>query len=127
MHQIAASVWNEIAGSGRIKNPKMKSLMELDDKELADKLEKQADMLMKSGYSAPVVKAYQTVMPLLVEGPAIAAWVQEQDRPELRTAFPQVSTVYEATQSVVVEYGLGGEETASLMELITKTLKPQDG
>jgi hypothetical protein len=126
MHQVAASIWNEIARSGRIKDLKMKSLMELDEEELAEKLEKQADMLKKTGYATAVVQAYQSVMPLLVEGPAIAAWAQEQQRPELREAFPQVETVYEATQSVVTKYDLGGEEIASLMDLISKTLKPHD-
>jgi len=125
MHQVAAPVWNEIAESGMIKDPKIKTLMELGQQQLSEKLEKQADMLEKEGYTDSVIMAYQTVMPLLVEGPAIHAWVSEQNRPDLLAAFPKVNTVYEATHLVVKEYTLGVEEIESLMELITRTLQPQ--
>ena len=123
MYQVAAPIWNQIAKSGKVQNPVLKSLMSLDQEKLTAELETQADILESKGYSDSVILAYQTVAPLFLERHAIQSWMADNERVELMRALPEVVSIDEAVALMTLEYRLGEMEADPLRQLLELTLK----
>ena len=62
--------------------------------------------------------AFATVMPLLLENRAISRFVVKTQRPDLRSALPEVTTPSEAVALASTEFNLTSQEQSALLNLL---------
>jgi hypothetical protein len=62
--------------------------------------------------------AYATVMPLLLENRAISRFLAKTQRPDLRSALPEVTTPSEAVALASTEFNLTSQEQSALLNLL---------
>ena len=79
-----------------------------------DRLYKEA--IPKAGQRA--ASAYATVMPLLLENRAISRFVVKTQRPDLRSALPEITTRNEAVTLASMEFRLTSSEQTALLKLL---------
>lgn len=118
MYQAPASLWNQVAKTVPVKTEWGKVMFALNDQELQEVLEEQAEELIKAGHSNKVALAYQTMLPLCLERKALAEFVGKMERPELQTVFPEVTTLAEAVELGANEYGLPQKDVLDLYNLL---------
>ena len=88
---------------------------------MGHKLAVLGDLMEKQGLHDPAVhRAFLLVAPLLAENEAISAYLQEADRPDLRSALPEVTSINEAVILATMEYRLSPSQQALLTRLLTQ-------
>jgi hypothetical protein len=118
MHQVAASVWNEIAKSQELRNPSFRLLMAMPQDKMTEALASQADALEKSGTPISVINAYQEIAPLLAEHQAISSYINQTGNSDLREAMPEVLSAPEAVAIASLERPLSRSEQATLLQML---------
>lgn len=118
MYQIAAPVWNRIASTVRLRHTWARTMFAMPQEELARALDEQAQRMTFSGTPARVIRAYQTVAPLLAENEALSRYFQKTADLQLRQALPEVTTPQEAVALAVAEFRLEPPEQTTLLFLL---------
>lgn len=118
MHQVAASVWNEIAKSQELRNPSFRLLMAMPQDKMTEALASQAEALEKSGTPVSVINAYQEIAPLLAEHQAISSYINQTGNSDLREAMPEVLNAPEAVAIASLERPLSRSEQATLLQML---------
>ena len=118
MHQVAASVWNEIAKSQELRNPSFRLLMAMPQDKMTEALASQADALEQNGTPVSVINAYQQMAPLLAEHQAISSYINQTGNSDLREAMPEVLNAPEAVAIASLERPLTRSEQATLLQML---------
>lgn len=118
MHQAPASLWNEIAKATELKTEWGQRMFRLDEEELDEALEKQAEQMRAAGYPNKVVLAYQTLLPLCLERSALAEYRRKTEQSDLDGGLPELATVAEAVNLAAKEFDLREENLEALAELL---------
>jgi len=118
MYQLPATTWNKIAQAVTLKQPNNRALFQLDQTKLLDYLDSQAKALTNAGYSPKVIKAYQTLGPLLMENEALSQYIMQTASLGLRSALPEICTPSEALQLATQEFHLSAQEQQQLSKLL---------
>jgi hypothetical protein len=98
MYSVAGVIWNEIADVARDQMATARGIATFsmtDDERLAF-LDLEAKALLRAGFTARTVLAFQTLAPLLHEGDAIRAYLAITGCHSLVAALPEVLDVREA-------------------------------
>src|SRR6185369_7509463 len=93
MHSVAASIWNQIAEKEQLRTQWAAKMFKLDQEQLTDALEREAEQLIARGIPETIVAAYQSVKALFLENVAISQWITDTGRDGLRTALPEICSV----------------------------------
>ena len=120
MLSVSPVIWNEIAATQRIKNPRIRELMMLGPDELPVVLDKMAEEQESKGALPRATLAFPTVLPLLLENEAISRYIQMKDSDYLRGSLPEVVTMDEALSLATLEYRLNEAEQKNLEELLVE-------
>lgn len=120
MYQVPASVLNEILANQPLKTQWAENLFKLDQDELLEALESQADALEADGVPDPVILAYQKIAPVLVEQEAITAFIEQTGNMELRASLPDVTTPDEAAMVMTEEHRLAPEHAGQLLDMLER-------
>lgn len=123
MHQVPARIWNQIASSETLVNPSFQKLMAMDQEQLTQALEAQAQALEASGVPDSVIVAYQTMAPLLAENQAISRYINQTESMSLRDALPEVLNADEAVVIATQDRLLSKREQQILLRML-KRLEP---
>lgn len=124
MYSIPARILNDIykTQKKRLVTPFAKRVFKLPEMEIDQQVGEREKELKKEGVSLPVRLAYMTVMPLLWEREAIAAYLREK---ELGTSpvLPNITTVEEAVYLGNLDFPMDENEQNKLRELLRLTPK----
>lgn len=121
MHQHPATIWNAVAALGSpLATRTFAALFPLDQPQLDQALASLTRRLERSETDPTVLRAWLTVMPLLMENVAISR--AAEDEPALRQALPEVVTVSEALQLATREFNLMPPQVKKLQTLIRMPL-----
>lgn len=118
MHQAPASLWNEIEKATKLKTEWGQKMFRLNEQELDDALETQAEQMKADGHQNKVILAYQLLLPLCLERSALAEYQRKTEQSDLSGVLPEVSTVAEAVNLAANEFDLREEQLADLAELL---------
>lgn len=118
MHQAPASLWNEIAKATKLKTEWGQMMFRLNEQELDDALETQAEQMKAAGHQNKVILAYQLLLPLCLERSALAEYRRKMEQSDLSGVLPEVATVAEAVNLAASELDLREEQLADLAELL---------
>lgn len=123
MYQVPMQVWNEIAKGQALSQP-WATLFRMTPDQLPRGLEKLVDEPIEAlGADNRTVLAYRLVAPLLIENEAISAFVLEDNRPDLRTAMPELISVNEAVSLASLEYRLTPLQQKNLTQLLQAAIQ----
>ena len=123
MYQVPMQVWNEIAKGQALSQP-WATLFRMTPDQLPQGLEKLVDEPIEAlGADNRTVLAYRLVAPLLIENEAISAFVLEDNRPDLRTAMPELISVNEAVSLASLEYRLTPLQQKNLTQLLQAAIQ----
>ena len=120
MYQAPATTWNAIAKAVPLAQPENRRLFSLNQATLLSVLQEQADRLAARGISPKVIKAYQTLGPLLMENEALTAYCVKTGNLALREMLPELVTTAEALHLAQQEYRLTVQECEQLKQLLDK-------
>ena len=118
MYQVPASVLNQILESQPLKTTWAEKLFAMDQDELNEALEDQAQALEAHGVPDPVAIAYQKIAPVLAEQEAITAFIEETGNMMLRGSLPDVTTADEAVMVMTEEHRLTPEQAEQLHDML---------
>lgn len=118
MYQVPASVLNQILESQPLKTTWAEKLFAMDQDELNEAMESQAQALEVSGVPDPVALAYQKIAPVLAEQEAITAFIEETGSMTLRASLPDVTTADEAVMVMTEEHRLTPEQAEQLHAML---------
>lgn len=76
--------------------------------------------MVERGESPLVILAFQRLLPLLVENPALQSAVKRH--PELATVFPETTSINSALKLAVREYRLSPQATSRLRTLLNDSV-----
>jgi hypothetical protein len=124
MMSVSPAIWNEIAATQRLKHPRIRELMKLDENQLPPRLDQIAADQESKGALPGATLAFATVLPLLLENEAISRYVQMKDNDSLRAALPEVISMDEAVSLATLEYRLTVPEQKNLESLLTEFAAP---
>ena len=123
MYHVPMQVWNEIAKGQALSQP-WATLFRMTPDQLPRGLEKLVDEPIEAlGADNRTVLAYRLVAPLLIENEAISAFVLEDNRPDLRTAMPELISVNEAVSLASLEYRLTPLQQKNLTQLLQAAIQ----
>ncbi len=111
---VPASVLNAIQASGRMQNPQLSEIFSMSDQQLAEKHDQLTADLMRQGMDRSTALAYLDVMPLMLERKAIAGYLADSNREELRQALPNLETPDEAATVGTKNRNLNPQQSESL-------------
>ena len=117
--RVSASLLNQIAPLCRTKWGRQ--TLALDQDRLAteeDRLYKE----QKEKLGERVASAYVTVMPFLLENRAISRFLEMTERPDLRSALPELTTPSEAATVASMEFNLTPAESRKLAQALSDDL-----
>lgn len=123
MYQTPAAILNRIAQQQTLKTQWATNLFRLDQDELNEVLEQQADALEASGEDLPVILAYQKIAPVLAEQEAITRYILTTDSMALRQSLPDVETPDEAVKAMQTEHRLSAPQSKRLKTLLQQLPK----
>lgn len=121
MFQVANPIWNQIARQPEMKSEQMKALFSLPPDAMNRALDKQAELLAKAGSQPRVINAYQVVAPLLLERPAIQAYLERTESSHLAKVLVDLESVAEALDLATTEYRLTNQERSALKTLLQRS------
>lgn len=93
MHQAPAAIWNQIAETQTLATTWAEQMFPLPPEDLDLALQAEEERLTEQAGSAKVAAAYLTVMPLVWEREAIAAFQAENG---MQASLPMIETAQEA-------------------------------
>lgn len=123
MHQVPASVWNEIARTQELRNPSFRQLMAMPQDKMLKELGRQAEALTANKVPDSVINAYQAMAPLLAENEAISQHIEQTGNLSLRAALPEVLNAPEAVAIASKDRSLSRSEKKLLLTML-KRLEP---
>lgn len=124
MYQVPARIWNEIAASEELVNPSFQKLMQMNQEQLTQALESQAQALEANGVPDRVIVAYQEIAPLLSENAAISRYINRTGNSSLRDALPEILNAEEAVVIATQDRPLSKSEQKTLLDML-KRLEPE--
>lgn len=120
MNQAPQSLWNEIHKTVPLKTHWGKAMFSKTEKEVEQTLAYQAEKMKAAGRENKVILAYQTVSPIWIEREAIAKFISQTERSELRQVLPDLASVNEATELMRQEHNLNARQTTILRGMIQR-------
>lgn len=115
MHQVSATIWNQIAESQPLKTDWAKQMFPLPEADLETALDREHARISANAGEV-VAAAYLKIMPLLWERTAILNYLK--DNPSLTHALPEVTSVSEAVDLASRDFRLSNPERARLTTLL---------
>lgn len=123
MHQVPASVWNEIARTQELRNPSFRQLMAMPQDKMLKELGRQAEALTANKVPDSVINAYQAMAPLLAENEAISQHIEQTGNSSLRASLPEILNAPEAVAIASKDRSLSRSEKKLLLTML-KRLEP---
>src|ERR1044072_5326922 len=118
MTSVPAQVLNAIQATGRMQHPQLSKIFSMSDQQLADEHDALTQDLMEQGMDRSTALAYLDVMPLMLERKAIAMFLADSNREELRQALPNLETPDEAATVGTKNRNLNPKQSASLLRAL---------
>ena len=115
MLSVAASVWNQVAQQG-LRTPWARRMFNLNQEELTQAHEAQADALEAKGVDPQVALAYLDVAPLVMEKEAISR--MRAERPMLASTLPETNSTDEAAALAIRDRALNAQQGSALLNLL---------
>ena len=115
MLQVAAPIWNQVAKEG-MRTSLGRRMFHLSQDQLTDRIQREAENLQGRGFHPRVVRAAQTVAPLLAERHAISSYLVKH--PQYSQALPEVNSVQEAIILASKEFLLTTPQQKELEKLL---------
>ena len=110
MNPIPQAVWLKVADRRKLRSWWAEVMFNLEDEEQAQAIQQAvSEELRASGVPEMAILAYQTILPLMLEAPAISTFLETH--PQYRNAMPEV---------------LNRQEAAALAKLEWPTMEPQE-
>ena len=122
MFQLPLKYRKELAELPEIKSPKIRKLLRMSDEALDETLAVSTKKLKEAGHSDRVVRAYQTVAPLMLENKAILKFLRIPGNWDLSSVLKDVATPQEAANLAVLEYRLSIKEVDELLPMLEEDL-----
>lgn len=119
MLQVPSQVWNEIAETQPLETKWAQLMFPLDDEAMEQVVDHHGQLMSKAGHPSKVTVAYHEMLPLLLEYPAISAWISQTGALEMRQALPEVASAAQAVGLATAEHRLTPSQADSLTELLT--------
>lgn len=94
--RVNSEVWNEIAQTQTLRSDWARRVFPMRSDAMLEEMNREGAALTATGLPNPVVLAYQTVAPLLLETEAISRYIAATGRWDLRNALTEVNTIGEA-------------------------------
>jgi len=117
MNQQPAMVWNEVAKKGApLATQTFAAMFKLNQSDLDAATGSLTRRLERTEKDPAVIRAWLTVMPLLMENVSISRAVEKT--PDLRQALPEIVSVSEALQLATQEFNLSKPQVKKLQQLI---------
>jgi len=116
MYQVALTIWNAIAASQPLSPMTRPAFQAKDLRELEQAIDKMVEQAELAQAHPKVQRGFLTVAPLLAENESISAWMEEEDRGDLRAAIPELTSMTEALALARAEFNLSPGQERQLQE-----------
>lgn len=124
MTPIPQAIWLKVADRRKLRSWWAEVMFNLEDEEQAQAIQEEVSAeLRTAGVPDAAILAYHTILPLMLEAPAISAFVA--DHPQYRDALPEVLNQHEAVALAKLEWRWMEEtEIEALRRLLPETPEP---
>ncbi len=124
MNPIPQAVWLKVADRRKLRSWWAEVMFNLEDEEQAQAIQEAVSKdLRASGVPDAAILAYHTILPLMLEAPAISDFVA--DHPQYRDALPEVLNQHEAVALAMLEWRWMEEaDIDALRRLLHETPEP---
>jgi hypothetical protein len=124
MFPIPQAIWLKVADGRKLRSWWGEVMFNLEDEDQAQAIQEAVnEELRAKGVPEASILAYQTILPLLLEAPAISDFVT--DHPQYRDALPEVLTQHEAVALAMLEWRwMEKTDIDALRQLLPETPEP---
>jgi hypothetical protein len=122
MTPIPQAVWLKVADRRKLRSWWAEVMFNLEDEEQAQAIQEAVNQdLLASGVPEMAILAYQTILPLLLEAPAISTFLETH--PQYRNALPEILNRQEAVALAKLEWPtMTPQEIKALTTLLPATM-----